>query len=213
MKEKKPIFWVFLGVVFLSAILLGSLTVIHLYKGESYVPKIIGSDGAVSAAEISRVDGIVTEQTIGLGGIAVYLAAALLTMPFGFAALAAGALIACLILQSYHYIIPLILIRCIALFLISTLALKKKSNWKTCLSAALLAEGAGVLLLFLYDLVFLNIGYVYACVNCVSHIGEGLVCAGIGMLILRLRQTIQADKTPQAFATPQPVSFDSEQTL
>lgn len=187
--EKKPVsFWIYLGIVFVTVILLSTLTSLPLYAMEESQTEML------SGTEFSTRLPVISQQRVSLGAMGAYLAACLLDLPFGLLATVVGALISGLILGSFHYLIPMLL--CYAgVFLLAKLAgLNKAKDWKSSLLVVLLCAGWTVLVYFLYDMLVLGLGYHLACVDFVSHMGEGLLCTGAGLLMLRIKQTRMVEK-------------------
>lgn len=187
--EKKPVsFWIYLGIVFVTVILLSTLTSLPLYAMEESQTEML------SGTEFFTRLPVISQQRVSLGAMGAYLAACLLDLPFGLLATVVGALISGLILGSFHYLIPMLL--CYAgVFLLAKLAgLNKAKDWKSSLLVVLLCAGWTVLVYFLYDMLVLGLGYHLACVDFVSHMGEGLLCAGAGLLMLRIKQTRMVEK-------------------
>lgn len=187
--EKKPVsFWIYLGIVFVAILLLTTLASLPLYTLDDSEAELI------SGTEYMNRLSTLSQQRISLGAVGVYLAACLLDIPFGLLATLLGALIGGLILGSYHYLIPMLL-SFGGIFLLAKLAgLHKAMDWKSSLLVVLLCAGWTVLVYFLYDLLALGLGYHLACIGFVSHMGEGLLCAGLGLIMLRIKQTRMVEK-------------------
>lgn len=187
--EKKPVsFWIHLGIVLVAIILLSTLTSLPLYAMEESRTEYL------NGTEFSNQLTVFSQQRVSFGAMGAYLAACLLDLPFGLLSTVVGALISGLVLGSFHYLIPMLL--CYAgVFLLCKLAgLNKAKGWRSSLLVALLCTGWTVLVYFLYDMLALGLGYHIACVSFVSHMGEGLLCAGVGLLMLRIKQTRMVEK-------------------
>lgn len=187
--EKKPVsFWIYLGITLVAVILLSTLTSLPLYALEESQTDIL------SETEFSARLSIISQQRVSLGAVGVYLAACLLDLPFGLLTTVVGALVSGLILGSFHYLIPMLLCYAGVFLLVKLAGLNKAKDWKSSLLVVLLCAGWTVLVYFLYDMLVLGLGYHLACVDFVSHMGEGLLCAGAGLLMLRIRQTRMVEK-------------------
>lgn len=187
--EKKPVsFWIYLAIAFIGVLLLSTFASLPLYTLDAEQVELI------SGTEYGTRLVVLSQQRISLGAMGVYLAACLLDLPFGLLATLLGALVSGLIQGSYHYLIPMLL-SFGGVFLLAKLAgLHKAMDWKSSLLVVLLCAGWTVLVYFLYDILALGLGYHLACIGFVSHMGEGLLCAGAGLLMLRIKQTRMIEK-------------------
>lgn len=187
--NKKPVsFWIYLGIVLVVTVLLTALTTLSLHKIDAT---------QIAAAESDELTSRLTyaaQQNVNLGAVGMYLAACLLDLPFGLLTVSLGTLIGGLIHGSFSYLIPSVL-NALGIFLLARMrGVDKERSWKSSLFVVLLCAGWTVLVYFLYDLIFLNMGYTFACVDFVSHLGEGLLCAGAGLLMIRIKQTRMIEK-------------------
>lgn len=187
--NKKPVsFWIYLGIVLVVIVLLTALAALPINKTDE--AQLAALENLNLASRLS----IASQQRIHLGAIGVYLSACLLDIPFGLLTVALGVLVGGLISGSYAYLIPSV-IHCLGVFLLVRLrGVDKGHGWKSSLLVALLCVCWTVLVYFVYDLVCLRIGYVLACVDFVSHFGESLLCAGVGLLMIRIKQTRMLEK-------------------
>lgn len=187
--NKKPVtFWIYLGIVLVVTVLLTALTALSLHKIDA------AQIEAAASEELTSRLTYAAQQNVNLGAMGAYLAACLLDLPFGLLTVALGTLIGGLIHGSFAYLIPSTL-NALGIFLLARMkGVDKERSWKSSLLIVLLCTDWTVLVYFLYDLIFLHMGYTLACVDFVSHLGEGLLCAGAGLLMIRIKQTRMIEK-------------------
>lgn len=187
--NKKPVtFWIYLGIVLVVTVLLTALTALSLHKIDA------AQIEAAASEELTSRLTYAAQQNVNLGAMGAYLAACLLDLPFGLLTVALGTLIGGLIHGSFAYLIPSTL-NALGIFLLARMkGVDKERSWKSSLLIVLLCAGWTVLVYFLCDLIFLHMGYTLACVDFVSHLGEGLLCAGAGLLMIRIKQTRMIEK-------------------
>lgn len=205
MKNKSISYWIWIAVVLVLAILLTSLTQVKFAKPTEQpvaseglsLSDLIGEDSADTSdktAQVSNTDKMKQQQTASLGGIAAYVAVIFSCNVFGALALLVGSVLGVLFIGSYSYILPIAICRLMAFAILAIIRRKSTYGWKSCIIAAAITEGAIVVLMFLYELIFLGLTFGAAWTALFAHIVEGAVCGIIGIVLLKLFEP----KAPEA---------------
>lgn len=171
MERKKVSFWIWLGLVFVLACLLTCLVTVF-------------ANGPADQREL--LEPKLRQQTLNLASVAVYLALIFLGHPLAYAALGLGALFGQLFLGSYHYIIPMTLVVALQYLAASLTSRVNGRPWFRCLLTAGVTEGVLVVFCLLYDWIILGVGFGQAMRMFGLHLLSGLLCFGLGVVLLKL---------------------------
>ena len=143
-----------------------------------------------------------------LGDVCVYASVLILGFPWGAAVSAVGAALADLVVGSKLYIIGSLLVKTAMAFVAAGFA-SQCTSWKRCFLVAAFTELVMLAGYFVYDLVIVR-EFLVAGKAFLVNLGQGVVCAGLGGVVLHYVPIMRPGKMPDLKVPTRPEPDDDD---